>query len=326
MSRLRGAAYATLAIAFAHLVFGGIVRISGSGMGCGDHWPKCHGRWFPPMERTDLIVEVSHRYLAAFLILSIAALVATAWRRRRDPGVGGPGGVLRASVAALAVVVSTALLGAVTVVLGNPPGATVAHWVLAATLFALLAAALIRAGGLGGTLASRGNVSRRTSRGALAAVVVALFAITLGGLTAKVPYAAAACPGFPLCGESPAGTPAGASHVQVTHRVLAFLLVFHLLALAVAVRKREENSAVQRAAWTAFGATFAQLLVAGAMIGMRLPPVPRALHQAMGVLVWISTVVLWYLAHRGAHPVREASHATAERIPLHARERSRVGG
>ena len=326
MIRLRRVAYATLAIAFAHLVFGGIVRISGSGMGCGDHWPKCYGRWFPPMDRMDLIVEVSHRYLAAFLILSIAGLVAMAWRNRREPGVGGPGGVLRASVAALAVVVSTALLGAVTVVLGNPPGATVAHWVFAATLFALLAAAVIRAGGLGGTLASRGNVSRRTSRGAVAAVAVALLAITLGGLTAKVPHAAVACPDFPLCGESPGGTPAGASHVQVTHRVLAFLLFFHLLALAVAVRRREENSAVQRAAWAAFGLTFAQLLIAGAMIGMRLPPVPRALHQGMGVLVWISTVVLWYRAHRGATPGREGARSTADRVPLHVRERSRVGG
>ena len=326
MTRLRGVAYATLAIAFAHLVFGGIVRISGSGMGCGDHWPKCYGRWFPPMDRMDLIVEVSHRYLAAFLILSIAALVAVAWRQRREPGVGGPGGVLRASAAALVVVVATALLGAVTVVLGNPPGATVAHWVLAATLFGLLAAAVIRAGGLGGALAVRGNVSARTSRGALAAVAVALLAITLGGLTAKVPHAAVACPDFPLCGQAPSGTPSGASHVQLTHRVLAFLLFFHLLAMAVAVRKRGENSAVQRAAWTAFGATLLQLLVAAAMIGMRLPPVPRVLHQAMGVLVWISTVVFWYLAHRGANPLREGARSTAGRIPLHARERSRVGG
>ena len=71
MTRLRGLGYATLLVAFTHLVFGGIVRITGSGMGCGDHWPRCHGWWFPPMDRMDLIIEVSHRYLAAFLILDV---------------------------------------------------------------------------------------------------------------------------------------------------------------------------------------------------------------------------------------------------------------
>ena len=162
-------------------------------------------------------------------------------------------------------------------------------------------------------------------RGALAAVVVAVFVIALGGLTAKVPHAAVACPSFPLCGEAPAGTPGGVVHIQLTHRILAFLLFFHLLGIAIAVRRRGESPVLQRAAWTAFGATLVQLLVAGAMIGMRLPPVPRALHQAMGVLVWITTVVLWYLARRAAAADADAAVRTAERQPLHARERPRAG-
>lgn len=325
MTRLRGFAYATLFIAFAHLVFGGIVRISGSGMGCGDHWPKCYGRWFPPMDRTDLVIEISHRYLAAFLILSIAALVVAAFLRRAEPGVGGPGGVLRAATAALAVVVATALFGALTVIMGNPPHATVAHWLLAAGLFGLLAATVIRAGGLGGDLALGGNGSAKTVRSALVAVVIALLVIAMGGLTAKVPYAAVACPSFPLCGEAPVGTPSGVTHIQLTHRILAFLLFFHLLGIAIAVRRREESQALQRAAWAAFAATLIQLLVAGAMIGMRLPPVPRALHQTMGVLVWITTVVLWYLARRTAGADAASAIRTAERMPLHARERARAG-
>lgn len=325
MTRLRGFAYATLFLAFAHLVFGGVVRISGSGMGCGDHWPKCYGRWFPPMDRMDLIIEVSHRYLAAFLGLVILGFVIAAWRRRQDPGVGGPGGVLRAAAGALLVVIVTGALGAVTVRLHNPTGATVAHWALAATLFALLAVAAIRAGGLGGDRALDGNASARTARGALAAVGVAFLVIILGGLTAKVPYAAVACPSFPLCGETPAGTPGGATHIQLTHRILAFLLFFHLLGLAIAVRKRGESRLLQRAAWAAFGATFVQLLVAAAMLGMRLPPIPRSLHQAMGALVWIATVVLWYLAHRAATADAAAAARTAERIPLHSRPGARAG-
>ena len=80
MSALRKLSWAALTVGLLHLVFGAIVRISGSGMGCGDHWPKCYGRWFPPMNRPDLIIEVSHRYLASILLLACIVLAVAAWR------------------------------------------------------------------------------------------------------------------------------------------------------------------------------------------------------------------------------------------------------
>jgi heme A synthase len=295
MQTIRRVSLAALALAFAHLVFGGIVRITGSGMGCGDHWPKCHGQWFPPLNRPDLIIELGHRYLAALLIAALVALAVAAWRRRREPGVAGRGGVLRSAVAAVVVVVLTALLGALTVFLGNPASATVGHWTLAMALLALVAAAAIRAGALGGTgVRVGGAVSARTRHAALVAATLAFAAVAMGGVTAKYPSAAVACPSFPLCGTNPDAV-AAAAHVQVTHRVLAFLLFFHLLGVALAVARRRENSIVVRAALTAFVLTAAQIAIAGAMIGLGLQPVPRALHQAVGVGVWLSTFVFYYL-------------------------------
>ena len=60
MLTTRRIAYGTFFVACAHLVFGAIVRISGSGMGCGDHWPRCDGKWFPPLDLPTLI-EIGHR-------------------------------------------------------------------------------------------------------------------------------------------------------------------------------------------------------------------------------------------------------------------------
>ena len=302
MTLLRRLSYAALGVAYLHLVFGAIVRISGSGMGCGDHWPKCHGYWIPPMARQDLVIEVTHRYLAAFLILSLLLLLAAALRRRREPGVGGRGGVLRAAAAAVVVVVVTALFGAVTVKFGNPVWATVIHWTLAMTLLATLAVAGMRAGALGGEAAraaGSAGVSERTRRGARIAAALALLAVVLGGLTAKVPDAAVACPSFPHCGSNPAAA-AGAAHVQLTHRVLAFILLGHLAGFVVALRRRRESAVVGRAAWAALGAVVLQILVAGAMIGMRLPAPLRSLHEAVGVLVWLTSFVLAAHAHRTA--------------------------
>jgi heme a synthase len=307
MHTIRRLSLAALALAFAHLVWGGIVRITGSGMGCGDHWPKCHGEWFPPLNRPDLMIELGHRYLAVLLIGSLVTLAVTAWRTRGEPGVGGPGGVLRSSVAAVAVVVLTALLGALTVFLGNPTSATVGHWTLAMMLLALVAATAIRAGALGGTQARHGGaVLPKMRRAALAAAMLAFAAVALGGVTAKYPSAAVACPSFPLCGTNPDAV-AGAAHIQLTHRALAFLLFFHLLGVAIALNRRGERGVVTRAALVAFGLTATQIVIAGAMIGLGLPPLPRALHQAVGVGVWLSTFVFYYLAQSAvAAPARSA--------------------
>ena len=124
---------------------------------------------------------------------------------------------------------------------------------------------------------------------------MALAAVVMGGLTAKYPGAAVACPSFPLCGTN-LDVARAAVHVQLTHRVLALLLVLHLVGLFFALRKRQEAGVVRRAASIALAFGVLQLLVAGAMIGMRLPPVLRSLHEAMGVSIWIATFALAYLA------------------------------
>src|SRR5687767_10688231 len=130
MKTLGRLATASLVVTYLHVVFGAIVRITGSGMGCGDHWPKCYGSWFPPMNRPDLIIEVSHRYLASVVSILVLALAITTIRYRAVARVAGPKGPLVTAVAALVAVLVTAILGGITVKMGNTMFATVAHWTL----------------------------------------------------------------------------------------------------------------------------------------------------------------------------------------------------
>ena len=319
MKLVRRLSLAALAVACLHLVFGAIVRISGSGMGCGDNWPKCYGYWFPPFNRPDLVVEVTHRYLASLLTLTVASMALAAFVRRREPGMAGRGGPLRSAMGAVVAVLSAAILGGVTVKMGNAPWATVAHWVVAMTLLAMVATTAVRGGALGGASALVNPGTQRAARSGRAAAVLAIFAVAMGGLTAKYPGAAVGCTTVPLCGANPAVV-SDAVHIQLVHRTIAVLLLLHLIGVVAMVRKRrrDESPVVARVAMIAFGMVVLQLVIASAMVLLHLPPVLRSLHEATGVGIWLSCFLLAYLARRAAGTQRREPDTARAESPLPA--------
>ncbi|MEK7401161.1 MAG: COX15/CtaA family protein [Gemmatimonadota bacterium] len=285
---------AAVVVTYLQLTFGGIVRITGSGMGCGDHWPKCNGSWIPPFDQPTVMIEWTHRLLALLVVLTIGALV---WSARRAGTGDHAHRVTRSATTAFVLVIVVALLGMITVKLGNTALATVAHWTLAMALLGVLLAAAVRAGALGGELAATHGGSPRSVRSIGGGAALALATVVLGGLVAKTLGAAAACPAFPLCGDTPAGIAPGVAHLQMTHRFLAFALLFHALAVAVAVRRRTgESAVVKRAVAIAATLVILQVVLGAAMILQVMPTSLRVAHQAAGVGVWMLMFLAAYLA------------------------------
>ncbi len=54
-------AWAMMVYLLGVILFGAWVRITGSGAGCGSHWPTCHGELIPPNPTTATIIEYTHR-------------------------------------------------------------------------------------------------------------------------------------------------------------------------------------------------------------------------------------------------------------------------
>jgi heme A synthase len=194
-----------------------------------------------------------------------------------------------------------AALGGVTVKFGNAPWATVAHWLVAMTVLAMVATTAVRSGALGGASAERQRGTSRAARSGRVAAILALFAVALGGLTAKIPGAAVACTTIPLCGRNSA-VDAAAVAVQMTHRTIAVLLLLHLIGVVAMLRRRraEEAPIVVRIAAIALGMVVLQLVLASTMILLTLPAVLRSLHEATGIGVWLSCFLLAYLSRRTA--------------------------
>ncbi|MCX6106837.1 MAG: COX15/CtaA family protein [Proteobacteria bacterium] len=69
-------AYTVLVIAW-----GAFVRASGSGAGCGEHWPLCNGVVVPRSPGLETIVELSHRLTSGLTLIAVAIMVIWAFRK-----------------------------------------------------------------------------------------------------------------------------------------------------------------------------------------------------------------------------------------------------
>ena len=267
------------------IILGAIVRITGSGLGCGDHWPLCNGKLLPPLDLPTLI-EYGHRFAAALVSILVLAIAAYAWWLRKGAGSREQYPPDRTAYVALALLLLQVLLGAVTVKLSLPPWTVILHL---GTAMLLLATLIVAARGSHLTPgASPGSTEVPIAPGArpglvgAVALVLGFVTVLLGALTANL-GAASACLGFPLCNGQL--IPAGNSLQQIhwVHRLLAYTLFAYVVWWAVSTKRR--------GAWYVVGLVTLQVAVAATMVLLALPPPLQAAHVAVGAAVWAGLVV-----------------------------------
>lgn len=69
----------TLAVCVGVILWGAYVRASGSGAGCGSHWPLCNGVVLPETEQQKTFIEFSHRISSALLMIFVGGMALWAW-------------------------------------------------------------------------------------------------------------------------------------------------------------------------------------------------------------------------------------------------------
>lgn len=74
--------YAWFVVGFTVLVilWGAVVRATGSGAGCGRHWPLCNGEIVPRAEQIETMIELSHRMTSSFSGVLVIILLIWAYR------------------------------------------------------------------------------------------------------------------------------------------------------------------------------------------------------------------------------------------------------
>lgn len=96
------------------IVWGAYVRASGSGAGCGSHWPLCNGEILPRTGRVQTLIEFTHRVSSGLCLITTCGMAF--WARRAFPSRHR---VRWAAFASVLFLFLEALIGAALVLLGH---------------------------------------------------------------------------------------------------------------------------------------------------------------------------------------------------------------
>jgi cytochrome c oxidase assembly protein subunit 15 len=300
--------WAVLGVNLAVVAWGAFVRATGSGAGCGRHWPSCNGELVPRAPAVATAIEFTHRASSGVALLLVVALLVWALRAF---ATGEP--ARRAAWAALGFMIAEALVGAGLVLYGwvAKDASPARGWVMAIHLtntflllgsLALVAAWSERPAGL--AFAGRAGVA--------ASFAVALGAVLLAGITGAI--AALGDTLYPATSfaaglrEELSGNAAILLRLRILHPFAAIGAGAILLVVARGALRARPDERVRRAA-AAIAALVALEIAAGALNVLLLAPVwLQLVHLLLADLLWISLVLL-AAATLAPGEVREGSAA-----------------
>ncbi|MFL5801035.1 MAG: COX15/CtaA family protein [Roseiflexaceae bacterium] len=274
------------------ILWGAYVRATGSGAGCGAHWPLCDGQVLPRSARAELLVEFTHRLSSGLSLLLVVGLLI--WALRAYPR----GHIVRLGAKlAMLLIVTEALVGAGLVLFQLVAGNDSAARAMAIVIHLLNTFLLLAALTLTAWWASGGAPLRVRGQGAIS------WALGLGMLGVMVVGAAGA---ITALGDTlfPAGSlaeglrqdfaPTAHFLVQMRaiHPIAAILLGVYITALAWAIGRRDDGRDARPIARALAGLFLVQLLLGALNVALLAPVWMQLIHLLAADGLWILLVLL----------------------------------
>jgi heme A synthase len=290
--RFARATWGLLAFLLAVVAWGAFVRATGSGAGCGAHWPVCNGEVLPRAPALETVIEFSHRVSSA--LVTLAVVLWAAWgfvvfprghRVRWGAGLAVVGILLEGAIGAALVLLrltgkDDSLARA---------GVMCLHLVNTFLLLAVVA--------LSGAWAAGTARPRLRDQGAVGVLVpAALLGLLVLGVSGAI--AALGDTLFPArsLAEGFRQDVAGGAHVllrlRVLHPLLAVAVATLLFATAAVSSLLRPGRSVRRPAVALAGLVVLQLTAGLVNLALLAPVWLQLLHLLLADGVWLAAVLL----------------------------------
>ena len=283
------------------VVTGGLVRLTGSGLGC-PTWPECvDGSLLPTAKQEEAwhkYVEFGNRLLTFALGLAALAAIIGAlvwWNRQRATGRQRTPILLLAAIPLLGTV-AQAVLGGVTVLTGLNPAIVAAHFLVSIAIIAGCAVLVDRSQDPGDHPVVP-LVRREVVLLANALVAVGLLVVVLGTV---------------VTGSGPNSGDDDVSHrLGIDQRVAAwlhadtvYLFIGLLVAMVLALRLVSGPAEAKRRLWLLVGLVLANGVVGYAQLFLGLPWAVVMTHMLLAALIWVAVLRVRMALRTRARPSR----------------------
>lgn len=273
------------------IAWGAFVRATGSGAGCGSHWPLCNGEVVPRAPAAETIIEFTHRITSGLALLVVALLCYQAFRRF-------PKGALVRRFAVLSVVflLVEAGLGAGLVlfeyVASNASAGRAIY--LSAHLVntqILLAALALTAWFARPAVASQGMPAVRSPLLSSSLLVFLVVGVTgaIAALGDTLFPSASVAEGIRRDFDA-------ASHIllrlRTLHPLLAVLAAVYVSLVVLRVLKSKISAEATRLAWWTWLLVIVQLIAGAVNIVLLAPVWMQLMHLLIADVLWIALVLL----------------------------------
>lgn len=278
-------AIATAIGMFLVLMMGAGVTATGSGNGCGNDWPLCHGRLIP-QDYLQSIIEYSHRFVTGiegFLVLGTAI---AAWPLRRSfPD-------FRILVPSMAfTLVLQALMGAAAVKWPTSAGVMATHFGI--SLICLASAVLIARILIDGGRHRDERVGNAPIPRALSTMVVVAFlasiVVAYSGAYVRHTHSEIACGvQWPLCNGKVIPEMSNSADIHFAHRLMAMVMTLIVIAMFVlASRSRETRPDLYASSRLALIVVVLQALAGGMVVLSKVQLLSTLTHAALMAIFFV---------------------------------------
>jgi len=299
---LRGIFIANLAAQIGIVVTGGIVRLTGSGLGC-PTWPECvEGSYIPTARQEEAwhkYVEFGNRLLTFVLAaLALAAILGAWawWRRQRRAAVDPRTPVLLLASIPIVGTVVQAVLGGVTVLTGLNPWAVSAHFLVSMGIIAGCVVLVVRSGEPGDEPVTRLVRPEVMWLGRMLVLVTAVVVVLGVVVTGSGPHSGDAAT------ESRFGL--DPRTVSWLHADSVFLFLGLTVGMIIALRVTQAPSRAFRMTALLLAVSLGQGIIGYAQYFTGLPWLLVAIHMLGACLVWtLAIFMLLSLRSRGELPL-----------------------